>query len=85
MSGMTIVNAPPIRFWTEIVNPSARSVGPTRIAGRPGGSQRAAPRTGPAVAQTSAAVTSKPTRKSQGSRRRRRSSSGISQIQAGSS
>jgi len=64
---------------------SARSVAPTRIAGRPGGSQRAAPRTSPAVAQISAAVTSKPTRNNHGNKRLRRSSSGISQVQAGSS
>ena len=54
---------------------SARSVGPMRIAARPGGSHRAAPSTGPAVAHTSAAVTSKPTRKSHGSSRARRSAS----------
>ena len=63
---------------------SARSVGPTRIGGRPGGSQRDAPRIGSLVVQTSAAVTSKPTRKSQGSNSRRFASSGISQTHAGS-
>ena len=64
---------------------SARSVGPMRIAARPGGIHRAAPSTGPGVAHTSAAVTSKPTRKSHGSSRARRSASGISQTHAGSS
>ena len=64
---------------------SARSVAATRTAGRPGGSHRAAPRTSPAVDHTSAVVTSKPARKSGGSRRVLRSASGISQTQAGSS
>ena len=64
---------------------SARSVGPTRIAGRPGGIHRAAPSTLPAVPQTSAAVTSKPTRKSHGRRRARRAAFGINHTQAGSS
>ena len=63
----------------------ARSSAPTWICGRPGGSQRARRGTSPAVVHTSASVTSKPTRKSQGRSAARRRALGSTHSHAGSS